>query len=44
MNVMIEAIEISLNQKTTIKKDKPLFINVTAESKEMRILGIMKVL
>jgi len=38
---MIKAIEISLNQKTTTKKDKPLFINIAAESREIRILGIL---
>jgi hypothetical protein len=44
MNVMIKAIEISLNQKITTKKDQPLILNIAAESKEIRILGIMKLL
>jgi len=41
MNVMIKPIDISLNQKITVKKDQPLNLNIPAESKEMRILGIL---
>lgn len=37
MNVMINPIEISLNQKIITKKDIPLILNMPAESREIVI-------
>jgi hypothetical protein len=41
MKVMMNPIERILNQKITTKKGQPLFMKIPAESKEMRIPGIL---
>jgi hypothetical protein len=41
MNILINPIEISLNQKTITKKDIPPILKMPAESKEMTILEIL---
>jgi hypothetical protein len=41
MKVMMNPIERILNQKTITKKGQPLFMKIAAESKEIRIPGIL---